>query len=807
MLRGLSVFCTLLFFFTIAGRSQAIPGYYTNYDFLMTSPAAYGDGLAGFVNPANLNMVKNFDGRFYWSNQAGASQEINDWGIFAATHGLGFGALRHHVGSYRATDYHISTGFGSQGWSMGLGYGWSSGEVVPTSLHEKMLITGAIIRPLRFISLGLIGNFSVESNAKEGAAEIGIRPLGTPRLTLFADGALQKQMRLSDAPWSAGGIIQLVEGIHVVGRYFDGKAFTLGLSLNLGKVGGGMQSHFNSDNEHAYDNYMVRIGGMQPSFFPTLIEKNRRYLAMNLRGQVGYLRYVLFDKHTHTLLDIINQLKAASQDPRIGIIAVNLSSVQVSPEVAWEIRQELKNAQAAGKKVVAFIDRAQMTIYHLASVADIVVMDPQGDIMLPGLSMGRTYLKGTLHKLGLNFDAWRYFKYKSAAEVLSRDDMSEPDREQRQAFIDDWYNTIRADVCASRKFSTEKFDQMVNNEVFYMPEDAVRAGLADTLARWDDLNHVINKLAGEKMWKMPPADILQIALPSQRWGDKPKIAVVYGLGATEMDSGIRARWLGRQFLKLAKDRSVKAVVFRVDSPGGDGMASDIVAEALKKCSKEKPVIVSQGQVAGSGGYWISMYGSEIVAGPNTLTGSIGVIGGWLYDTGFSSKLGMTSDLVKRGDHADLGFGVTLPFLGIEVPARNLTPDEQEKVKSLIFKMYDIFVQKVARGRGMTVEKVKEIGQGHFYSGLEGEKLGLVDEIGGLMTALTIAKQKAGIKADTEIDIEEIPSNKGLFDFGSRFSPLGTELRENRILQSLRLLSEHQGEPLPFMLPGDYPEPE
>ena len=241
----------------------------------------------------------------------------------------------------------------------------------------------------------------------------------------------------------------------------------------------------------------------------------------------------------------------------------------------------------------------------------------------------------------------------------------------------------------------------------------------DQLGRWSDLDKVMKSVVGKKKSPMPGNMLHDYADVYTDWGNPPHIAVVYGLGECAMDRGINARKLERVFKRLQNDRNVKAVVFRVDSPGGDGMASDVVAEALRKCAEKKPVIVSQGQVAGSGGYWISMHGDTIVAGPNTITGSIGVIGLWIYDKGFTGKLGMTSDYVKRGEHADLGFGVYLPLFG-QIPARNLTDEERAKMEALIKKFYAIFVEKVANGRNMDVSQVEQIAEGRFYSGIDGK---------------------------------------------------------------------------------------
>jgi protease-4 len=199
-----------------------------------------------------------------------------------------------------------------------------------------------------------------------------------------------------------------------------------------------------------------------------------------------------------------------------------------------------------------------------------------------------------------------------------------------------------------------------------------------------------------------------------------------------------------------------------------------------------------------------MYGDTIVAAPNTVTGSIGVIGGWIYDKGVSEKLGMTSDHVKRGAHAEFGFGITLPFAGVRIPARNLTTEERAKIEDLFMKFYEGFVQKVAKGRNMSVEEVKKIAEGHFYSGTDGKSIRLVDEVGGLLTALAIAQHRAGLKLDQEIDVIEIPRYKGFINFNLKPSPIATSVKDDPVLQYLKMLSEHRGLPLPMLLPGTYP---
>jgi protease-4 len=349
--------------------------------------------------------------------------------------------------------------------------------------------------------------------------------------------------------------------------------------------------------------------------------------------------------------------------------------------------------------------------------------------------------------------------------------MSDADREQRLDIIEDIYETVRAEVTSSRGRDTATFDDWVNEEVLMSAKKAVELGIADELGRWSDRKDVIKKLEGERKRAVDRDDLAGNRYPSMLWGEDPKIAVVYALGECAMDTGIKARKLGRIFNGLTKKEDVKAVVFRVDSPGGDGMASDIVAEALRKCAQKKPVIVSQGDVAASGGYWISMYGTEIYALPTTITASIGVIGGWVWDDGVGEKIGHTSDHVQVGKHADLGYGIRLLLAGPMLPKRNLTEYERGRMEKEIKIFYEEFVEKVADGRKMTPEEVHKLAEGHVYSGTRGKELGLVDEIGGLSAAIGAARLAAGIPDDEVVEIIEYPK---LPVFNMKFSqgPIG-----------------------------------
>ncbi len=805
--------------------ADSIPSYYSTLDFSFTSPGAVATSVSGFANPAVYGMMPGRELRFYWSDEGARLRSIPRWGLFLGGPHIGFGAVHAKLdlplrtGSPSVTDYRLALSWGNRNLSWGVGYGWSGGDK-DLAGRSRLIQAGALHRFGRFASLGLAGAFSTDKDARSGLADLAVRPLGDRRLTVFGDMEMQEDTRLRDALWSVGAMVEPVAGMQIAGRYFEDESFAVSFSFSFGKVSASASPRFSKESDLDRTLYGIRLGYDELNIYDSYLRRHNAYLEMELTGKIKYRKYRLFDEGTHTLHGILTALEGAKRDPRVKGVAVNLSGAKVTRGKAWEIGEKLKELKQEGKRVVIFIDDGGMTEYHLASVADRIVMDPDGLLMLPGYVAGRTFLANLLDKIGIGYDEWRYFKYKSAFEVLSRQKMSEADREQRLALIDGFYDEIRTDVVKARGVSGSEFDRWINEEMLFTPGKALSEGLVDKLGRWEDVKDVIEELEGSKKPYISPSKLADCTFPSTLWGENPKVALVYGLGVCDMDEGIRARKLEKIFQKLRKDGGVKAVVFRVDSPGGDGMASDVVAEALRKCAEKKPVIVSQGDVAGSGGYWISMYGTEILALPTTITGSIGVIGGWLWNDGIGEKLGLTSDHVQIGKHADLGFGILVPLLGVGIPDRNLNDEERDRVEELLLDFYDEFVEKVAKGRKMEKDAVREIAQGRVWTGHAGKKNGLVDRIGGLDLALCIAKEQAGLRPDERVDVVEYP-RAPLFNLSAlmRRGPLSIfASREEGILPRpdeedyietyewtyLRALMQSKGRPLYMIPPEDLP---
>ena len=778
-------------------QSQTFSSYYSTTDLSLTSPGALTSGLYGYENPALLTYVHQPDLQFVWTDATGKWNDFNRWGLFAAAPNVGFGVVETKAGVASVTDYRLSTAFGDRTLSFGLAFGFSGGDKAAFD-RRNVWSLGTLVRPDPHVSLGLVGSATTSGGRTEAAIDLGLRPFGNEWVTVFTDYGIQNTKTLKDGSWSFGIVAEALLGIRVTGRFFNTHAFSVGLSFSFGNSGISGQSTYNAESKHSFNTYAVRLGAYDRTVL-TAARRNTAYLEMNLIGPMKYQRFVLFD-NSNTLRSTLAAIDDARNDETVAGIVINTSGMTINQEMLWELRDRLAAFRSGGKKVVVFVDRPTMEDYHFASVADKIVLDPSGMILLPGYVMGRTFFKGTLEKLGIGYDEWRFFTYKSAMEYLSRDSMSTADREQRQRYIDDVYALTKADICSGRKLTPEQFEHIVNDEVVILPQDAVARGLVDTLGRWDEVKAIVEAIEGTKKdYISPEALAKSLPQPDHKWGEPPHIALIYALGECAMDAGIKARSLVKDVEAAGDDPKIKAIILRVDSPGGDGMASDYIAEAMKRAKTKKPVIVSQGYVAGSGGYWLSMYADTIVSAPGTLTGSIGVIGGWLYNKDLKEKLGMTTDHVQIGKHADLGFGFALPFIGVGLPDRNLTPEERAAAEHSIKSLYAEFVRKVAFGRRTTPDKIEPIAEGRFYSGSQARELGLVDVLGGLEDAIRIAKQRANIGAHDEVTIIEMPG-RGLVDFRSLMPCpfLGGTLVKDPVIEELTFRLQHNGQPMPLM---------
>jgi protease-4 len=577
-------------------------------------------------------------------------------------------------------------------------------------------------------------------------------------------------------------VLEIPAGLKLIGRYGDSDqadgtfslalAYSFGGGFHQGVMRGSVQERFDEENDPAITTWGVRLGYPERSDLLKPLHRNDGYLQMHAKGAVVYSRYRFFDSRV-TLRNMLDAIDDARTDERIAGIALNLSGARFTRGQAWELRQRLGEFRAVGKKVVVFIDEAGQSTYYVASAADHIVMDPEGLLMLPGYVMGRTFVAAMLDKLGIGFEEFRFLKYKTAVENLARHEMSEADREQRQALVDQYYATVRDDVAEGRRVDAATVDRWVNDQTMFIAQKALEDKVVDELGRWDEVKERVKQIEGEKKAFVGTGALADRRYPSKQWGERDKVAVVYAIGECAMDTGINARQLEKQLRDLRGRKDVKAVVVRVDSPGGSPLASDVVAGQMRELMKKKPVVVSQGDVAASGGYWISASSNQIIAQPTTVTGSIGVIAGWAWDDGLGKKVGMEGDFVKKGDHADVFFSLRPPYLPplVGTPHRAVTKEEREIVIDGMKTMYERFVQAVSKQRNMTPEKVESLAQGRVWTGIEAEKNGLVDRVGGLQDAIQVARELAKIGTEDDVEVLEV-GTRGLFKLDIPMNPFG-----------------------------------
>ncbi|NLY88354.1 MAG: hypothetical protein GX085_01865 [Firmicutes bacterium] len=798
----LGVFLILAFLSAPDSTGAALP---LHHDLLPAVTGAYQYGLYGYDNPAILTYLHQPDFYFTWSNKENTASsstntsEIKKWGFFGALPRLGFGMVHEETASGSVIDYRLSTAAGNRSFAAGLGYGWSRGDTEHFA-RDRLLTVGFLARPTRWLSVGAAGYHGLSRGEQQVAIDLALRPRGNEMLTIYTGLRMDKGERFAEGRWALGFIYEGLPGVRIIWQILENN-LTLGASVSLGRFGYArhVRSERGDGRAATTTTHGIRFGAYDRTFKDRYLRRGKNYLYLDLRGDLQYRRSRFFDS-SNTLQGILQSIAEAERDPTIGGIALNLSGMNISPVMKWEIRERLREFQKTGKRVLVYIDRCGITDYHLASVADYILMDPRGNVSLTGFAAHRTYLKGTLEKLGIGVEEIRFSTYKSAMEWLTREEMSGADREQHQRLVDVSYELVRTDVMTARGITKISYELLVNRVGFIDPETALKYNLVDAVGRWDEIHKYIEELEGKKRPLINPSTMPVRNEPfDDYWGEPPQIAVFYALGVCDLDTGIGARRLAYEIRRAGKNRRVKAIVFRVDSPGGDALAADLVAEALREAGKKKPVIVSQGEYAASGGYWISMYGDTILSAPHTITGSIGVITGWFYDKGFKEKIGLSTDVVKRGHFADFGFGIWLPLVNIHLADRPLRKEEYEILEARSAGLYEEFLRKAAEGRGMEYEEIKPYAQGRVWSGQDAVEIGLVDEIGSLADAIRIAVKKAGIPRGEKFRIVEYPAMGGFSATVITRQLLGIEEKESDpLLEAVKFRTRYIGEPVPVL---------
>lgn len=779
------------FIFSQSGNSQ---NYYDNSIFFPVAGGAMKYGLYGYDNPALLTSITSYD--FYFSSyfQSNDTSNMGRHSFFFATKNFGAAYIYYKNGALSSSEVSSSLSFGDKTISAGLAYNYFLKNYNKLN-YLNSASYGIIYRPLRYFSFGAFGRIFESKNFNYYGFETAIRPFGNQTIAIFGDFIAKEKYFANEAKWSAGIVLEPLDGIRISGRYFSNKYATAGIQLSLGSFGIGSSIISDDKNKNSAIITSLRIGELDRSFLKASLSP-QKYFSLNINSSIKERKNILLDNSLE-LRKILEQIRIAKTDKNIGAIYIKIAFAP-SLYMAHEIRESLKEFKFSNKKIIVWFNDANLTAYYLASVADTIIMDPMGSVNLQGIIFGKTYYKRALDKLGIGVDEWRYYKYKSAFETVSRENLSEADREQLEKLSDDIFNYIIDEICKSRGFDKAFFLDIIDNKLLTTPEEAISLKLVDKISRDDEVEKNIQKNFGKKITSK---DEEFSELPSDDyWGERPKIAVIFALGGVDENIGMKTRKIKNIIDKLSNDSKIKAIVLRVNSPGGQAYAADLIAEAIKKAKENKKiVIISQAGVAASGGYWISMNGDAIFANPMTITGSIGVIGGWYYDNGINEKLGFTCDYVKKGKSADLGFGATYPILNITLPSRNLTDSEKERIKGYFDFAYSTFISKAAAGRNKSTDEIEKIAQGRIWSGLEAKNIGLVDQIGGLFDAIDYARKKANLN-NGEYELVFYPE-QDLFEFLFE-DLLGKQGISDPFVEYIKLRVKFNGMPM-LLTPFDF----
>jgi protease-4 len=506
-----------------------------------------------------------------------------------------------------------------------------------------------------------------------------------------------------------------------------------------------------------------------------------------------------------TVRSVVDALRKAKIDRRVSSVVIRPTSTAALWGKIQEVRDAILDFRQSDKPIIAFLEYGGDQAYYLASACDRVFLLPTASLDLTGIASYELFLRGTLDKVGAYPDALHVGEYKTASNTFTEQTFTAAHREMADSLNADLYGQLIRGLADGRHKSEDEVRALIDHGP-YLPEDAVRAGLVDDLAYEDELDDKVDLGEGSVRY-LEQKQYRQVSPSALGLNRGDRIAVIYAVGVISSGESsndstgtqvVGSDTLVNYIRRARADRSVRAIVLRIDSPGGSAIASDVIWRELMLTRDVKPVIASMSDVAASGGYYIAVPAHAIVAQPATLTGSIGVVSIKFVLDGTMDKLGVNVEEIARGRYA-----------GMYSPVSQFSPEERVKMLEIMQATYDAFVEKAAAGRNTTPEKIDAIAQGRVWTGHQAKQLGLVDELGGLDRALALAKQRAKIPQDEEVELVIYPPKKSFYEVLT--DPLGRSeglgalgallgLSDRRMLSTLAapLRIFRRGEPLAIM---------
>jgi protease IV len=506
---------------------------------------------------------------------------------------------------------------------------------------------------------------------------------------------------------------------------------------------------------------VIGAKGKVPS--KTILEADLEQPLVEEVPETSFARLTMSEKMS--LRDVVDAIDRGADDDRVVGLVARVGAAPMGMAQTQEIREVVARFRAHKKFAVAYSETfgefgPGNGAYYLATAFDQIYLQPSGDVDLTGIFLQSPFIKDTLNKLGMSFHGDHRYEYKNALNFYTETKFTPPHKEAMTALMNSWFNQMKDGICQARGISPDKFQSIVDAGP-YLGKEAADAKLVDGLAYRDETYTQVKSKAGSGAQLLYLDKYLDRAgRPHQRG---KKVALVFGVGAVTRGKSDYDPVQGNQSMgsdtvagairAATQDDDIKAILFRVDSPGGSYVASDAIWREVVNARKAgKPVIVSMGDLAGSGGYFVAMAADKIVAQPGTITASIGVLGGKLLTSGFFDKIGLTFDEVHQGNNATM-------FTSTE----DYTPAEWARFEAWLDRVYVDFTSKVADGRKLPKDKVLEIAKGRIWSGEDAKNLGLVDELGGYDTALRLVKKAIGVPDSDDVNLVVFPRPKKWYE--------------------------------------------
>ena len=749
-----SFIAIMLILICIPVLSYAVDYPYPYYPLPEYSRAATFGTLALLQNPAAL--MENDDLEMMFMHSFNNDTFTGDNTMMMSRNGVGFAYQNYRLSvspSISAYTLGISQRV-ARGFYLGTTYTFFKTEDGNPYHNDHFWNVGLIYRNVKNYSLGFVAEnlrrmeFGGNDTEIKFTLSMGIRPL-PKNLTISADWSWNESEAMSKGFLKGFVHARFKKGWGVFGSIDEDGAFGFGINFAFGYNQIGTSHSYNQDGKYMsgllYSGYSYRPKGW-------LLPSKKKVLKLSLDGSYPETEQDIFFWQTkpQTFLNLIENLNRALTDERIGALAVEIKSAGLDWSQIQEMRRLFLKFRNAGKPVYLYLGALPGNgSYYLASAADKIAMRRVDALILTGLLAEVTMYKGTLDKLGVKADLVSHGKYKSAPEVVTRDSISEYFEEAVNLMMDDFYEVLVNDIASGRSMARDSLLALIDNGP-YTSVEAVQTGLVDTtiypedFKDWIKANYDENGFIDFRTYSLhPPYDY--------NWGEPQQIAVLSIEGALVLGQNGRS-WLFGETIgsngilaaikKCRNDDNIRAVVLRLNTPGGEGMASDIIHHELLKLKEKKPVVVSMGNQAASAGYHIASMGDYIYAEKASITGSIGVIYGKVDFSGLRDKIGFNTYHFKRGKNADF-YSSSVGF----------SEEQYDKINSQVYSMYRDFIHSVAVDRGLSDEYIDSVGQGHVWTGLSARDLKLIDDFGGIWDAVAKARQLSGTVYE---DVELVP---------------------------------------------------